>query len=100
MSRREAGADGALDSAAKRLERALAMLESRMVGLMSTAKAEAGGVFDHDRAKLASELDAARARERELRAAGQEAALALDRAIAEVRQALAAQAGDAQESGA
>jgi hypothetical protein len=85
---RDAGADGALDSAIRRLERATAMLETRLTGLMSSAKAEVGGLFDQDRAKLASELDAARARERELQAAGQQAAQALDQAIAEVRSAL------------
>jgi hypothetical protein len=92
MTRRETGVDGPLDMAAKRLERALATLEGRMVGLQSSA--DAGGLFDHDRSKLAAELDAARARERELQAAGQEAALALDRAIAEVREVLSAARGD------
>jgi hypothetical protein len=84
----DSGADGALDAAMRRLERATAMLETRLTGLMSTAKAEVGGLFDQDRAKLASELDAARGRERELQAAGQQAAEALDQAIAEIRAAL------------
>jgi hypothetical protein len=88
----DAGADGALDAAMRRLERATAMLETRLTGLMSTAKAEAGGLFDRDRANLASELDAARGRERELQAAGQQAAQALDQAIAEIRAALHAPA--------
>ena len=56
--------------------------------MVSTAKAEVGGLFDNDRAQLATELDAARARERELKAAGAEAAEALDKAIAEIRDAL------------
>jgi len=80
----------ALDAAQRRLELAVAKLESRMGGLMTTAKAEVGGLFDQDRSQLASELDAARARERELKAAGQEAAEALDKAIAEIRDALGA----------
>jgi hypothetical protein len=80
----------ALDAAARRLDLALAKLESRMGGMVSNAKAEVGGLFDQDRSHLAAELDAARARERELKAAGQEAAEALDRAIAEIRDALAA----------
>ena len=88
---REAGAESALDAAARRLDRAVSVLETRLGGLMSTAKAEVGGLFDQDRAKLAAELDAARGRERELQAAGREAALALDRAIVEVRAALARQ---------
>jgi hypothetical protein len=85
---REAEAEDVLDAAVRRLERATAMLESRMAGLLSTAKAEAGGLFDQDRAKLADELDAARGRERELQAAGQQAAQALDKAIAEIRAVL------------
>jgi len=80
--------DTALDAAARRLDLALAKLESRVGGMMTTAKAEVGGLFDHDRSQLAAELDAARARERELHAAGQEAAEALDRAITEIRDAL------------
>ena len=65
----EAG-DSALDLAARRLERAISMLESRMTERMAQVSAEAGGLFDQDRAKLASELDASRARERALKAAG------------------------------
>jgi hypothetical protein len=85
---REAGAESALDAAARRLDRAVSMLETRMAGLMSSAKAQVDGLFDLDRAKLAAELDAARSRERELQAAGQEAAIALDKAIVEIRSAL------------
>ena len=85
---RDASAETAMHAAARRLDRAVAMLESRLGALMSTAKAEAGDLFDQDRANLAFELDAARARERELKAAGEEAASALDRAIAEIRAAL------------
>jgi hypothetical protein len=82
----------ALDAAARRLDLALAKLESRLGGLVSNAKAEVGGLFDHDRSQLAAELDAARARERELKAAGAEAAAALDRAILEIRDALGSKA--------
>jgi cell division protein ZapA (FtsZ GTPase activity inhibitor) len=93
---RDATSETALDAAARRLDQALARLESRMGAAMTSAKAEAkaevGGLFDHDRSQLASELDAARARERELKAAGQEAAEALDRAIAEIRHALSSNA--------
>ena len=80
------GAENALDLAAKRLERALAMLEQK---LAATAKQAAdGGLFDQDRARLAAELDQARARERELEEAGAEASAALGRAITEIRAAL------------
>lgn len=78
----------ALDLAARRLERAVAMLESRMAEKMAVAGAEAGGLFDQDRARLAAELDAARARERALEEAGAQASDALGRAIAEIRAAL------------
>jgi hypothetical protein len=80
--------DSALDLAAKRLERALLMLEQRLAERLKQAGAEVGGLFDQDRAKLASELDEARARERALEEAGAEASAALGRAILEIRQAL------------
>ena len=83
----EAG-DSALDLAARRLERAISMLESRMADKMAQASAAAGGLFDQDRAKLATELDASRARERALEEAGAQASEALGRAIAEIRSAL------------
>jgi hypothetical protein len=78
----------ALDLAARRLERAVAMLESRMAEKMAVAGAEAGGLFDQDRARLATELDEARSRERALEEAGAQASEALGRAIAEIRAAL------------
>ena len=86
----EAGAEHGLDSAVRRLERAATLLESRLDMITQSAAAAAGGLFDQDRTKLAEELDAARGRERELLAAGEEAAQALDRAIAEIRQVLGA----------
>jgi hypothetical protein len=80
--------DSALEIAAKRLERAVFLLEQRLGERLKEAGAEAGGLFDQDRAKLAAELDEARARERALEEAGQEASEALGRAIVEIRQAL------------
>ena len=80
--------ESALDLAAKRLERAVAVLEQRLTEKLKQAGAEAGGLFDQDRATLASELDEARARERDLAAAGAEASAALGRAIVEIRAAL------------
>lgn len=80
--------ESALDLAARRLERAVAMLEQRLAERLKKAGAEAGGLFDQDRAKLAAELDEARARERALEEAGAEASAALGRAIAEIRAAL------------
>ena len=80
--------DSALELAAKRLESAVHVLEQRLSQRLKQAGAEAGGLFDQDRAKLAAELDASRARERELAEAGQQASHALGRAIAEIRAAL------------
>ena len=80
--------EAAVDDAARRLERAVAFLEARVGELSKRAEDGAGGAFDRDRSKLASELDAARAREHDLQAAGEAASRALDRAIADIREAL------------
>ena len=84
----DSGDEAPLEAAARRLERALALLDSRVKTLTDRAEASAGGLFDFDRSKLAAELDAARAREKELEEAGAQASEALDRAIAEIRSAL------------
>lgn len=81
--------ESALETAAKRLERAVLGLEQRLNHRVGEARAEAGGLFDLDRNRLAAELDHARAREKELEAAGAEASEALARAMAEIRAALA-----------
>jgi Domain of unknown function (DUF4164) len=80
--------DGTIETAAKRLERALALLEGRIQDLAARADGGAAGLFDLDRSQLASQLDVARARERELEAAGAEASHALARAIQGIRSAL------------
>jgi hypothetical protein len=80
--------ESALDTAMQRLDRALAQLELRVGALAAEAEGGNGELFDLDRAKLATELDAARARERELEAAGAQASEALGRAIAGIRAAL------------
>ncbi len=79
-------ADSALELAAKRLDRAIALLAQRL-GERSNNDT-AGGLFDQDRARLTAELDQARSRERDLEAAGAEASEALGRAITEIRAAL------------
>ncbi|WP_309092681.1 DUF4164 family protein [Phenylobacterium sp.] len=84
--------ESALDLAAKRLERAVHVLEQRLAEKLRQAGAEAGGLFDQDRAKLAAELDRAKARERELEEASAQASVALGKAIQEIRAALGAQA--------
>lgn len=90
--------DDALDQAARRLERAMAQLNDRFNRM--TGHSAVGGMFEDDRAKLATELDAARHRERELAEAGEQASQALGRAIAEIRAALAQPQDDNQEKGA
>ena len=84
----DSGDEAPLDAAARRLERALALLDGRVKALSERAEASAGGLFDYDRSKLASELDAARAREKELEEARAQASEALGRAIAEIKSAL------------
>jgi len=87
--------DSALDQAVKRLDRAVGLLEQRMK--QGAPSGGEGGLFDQDRARLAAELDQARAREKELEVAGAEASAALGRAIAEIQAALTP-AEDADES--
>jgi hypothetical protein len=86
----EPGTDDALERAARRLDQALGQLEQRLNGAGQSAGSE------EDRARLAAELDASRARERDLAQAGEQASQALGRAIAEIRAALA----QTQERGA
>ena len=86
------GAEAGLDAAIRRLDRALGGLEARLASRLETLKVHDADLFDHDRAQLASELDAARARERALEQVAAEASAALGRAAAEVRAALAAEA--------
>lgn len=78
-----------LDAAAKRLERAVALLETKMGVVKEEVRQSAGSLFDFDRAKLTEDLDVARSHERQLREAGEQASAALGRAISEIRGALA-----------
>jgi hypothetical protein len=78
-------AGGRLEAAVTRLERALGILDQRLAKRLAEAGAQAGDLFDQDRAKLAADLDAARARQRELEEAGMQASAALAAAIAELR---------------
>ena len=89
---REPAGDSALDLAVKRLERAVQQLEQGQTRRNAPTGAEANDAFDEDRAKLAAELNQARARERDLEEAGAQASAALGRAIAEIRAALNGQA--------
>ena len=83
---RDTAGESALELAARRLERAVALLEQRLAEKVK--QAANGGLFDQDRARLAEELDRSRARERALEEAGAEASAALGRAILEIRAAL------------
>ncbi|HEY9217703.1 MAG TPA: DUF4164 family protein [Phenylobacterium sp.] len=91
------GGDSALEMTIRRLDRAISLLEQRLADRVARAGADATGLFDQDRAKLAAELDQSRARERELEEAGAAASEALGRAIAEIKATLgeaAARAGE------
>jgi hypothetical protein len=81
----EAGQGAQLDVAIRRLERATAQLEQRLTHKLAEAGADAGGLFDRDRAQLAADLDACRGRQRELEEAGAQASDALAGAIAQIR---------------
>jgi hypothetical protein len=84
----EAGRDGRLDLAIRRLERAATLLEQRLTHRVAEAGANAGGLFDADRAQLAADLDAARGRQHDLETAGAEASAALGEAIEQITAAL------------
>ena len=93
------GEGNALELAARRLERAVAQLEQKLAAERAARPAEQagaaptrGGLFeaeaDAKAARLAVDLEAARAREKALEEAGEQASEALGRAIAEIRAAL------------
>ena len=86
----EAEAMSAMDAAIRRLDRAVGSLEARLSARLAALDGTDGDLFDRDRAELAAELDAARARERALEQVAAEASAALGRAAAEVRAALQA----------
>lgn len=82
-----------LDAAERELLAAIGRLESRLDGLFEKLDARKplereAEALRMDRARLASDLDAARARERELQMLADEASEALGAAISEVREAL------------
>jgi len=81
------GAEGALTLATRRLDAAVAALKERL------GRRQGGDLAEAERARLEADLDAARARERDLEAAGAQASEALTRAIADIRAALAGGAG-------
>lgn len=85
--------DSPLEAVATRLVAAIDSLEGRLDGLFERLEVQRSHVREAealrvDRARLASDLDAARARERELQRLADEASEALGAAISEVREAL------------
>ena len=80
---------GRLDVAIRRLERATSLLEQRLGHRVAEAGAQVGGLFDLDRARLAADLDESRARERELSDAATAALATVEKAMAEVKSAMA-----------
>jgi Domain of unknown function (DUF4164) len=84
----------ALHQAIKRLQDALdaldGVIEMRLEDNDSSAIADQVHAFSTDRARLASELDGARARSRELEGATREAARRLDDAMHAIRSLIAA----------
>lgn len=82
-----------MDAALQRLEAAIDRLEGRLDGMFErldgfrTHEREAEALR-RDRARLASDLDVAKAREKELQRLADEASEALGAAISEVREAL------------
>jgi hypothetical protein len=86
---------GGFDQAVKRVIDALdaldAALEQRFANdLGGGALTEQVHVFNIDRSRLASELDAARARTRELESSNREAARRIDEAMSAIRDVIAA----------
>jgi len=82
-----------MQDALRRLEAAIDRLEGRLDGLFARLDSHRGhereaDALRLDRSRLASDLDAARARERELQRLADEASEALGAAISEVREAL------------
>lgn len=74
-----------IDIAMKRMERAIALLEQRLERRVAEAGAQAGDILAQDRARLATDLDLSRARQRDLERAAEQAARALERAMIHIR---------------
>ena len=95
--------DDPLDAALTRFDSALERVEKMMARLRSKADAainasEEMGAYDADRARLADALDEARAREAALVDAAEEASMALDGAIRDLRAAAIAVEDDEDDA--
>jgi hypothetical protein len=95
-----ANRDGGFDQAVKRVMDALDALDSvleQRLGKDSDGKGSSGGslveqlhAFNTDRARLAAELDAVRARARDLESSNREAVRRIDEAMSAIRTVIAA----------
>jgi hypothetical protein len=83
--------ESALEAAVHRLDRAIGALEARLAARSAVRHDDDPDLFERDRAELAAQLEAARAREKALETVAAEASAALGRAAAEVRAALQAE---------
>jgi len=77
----DSAGQGRVESAIGRLDRAIDLLEQRLTRKLAEAGSQAGDLVAQDRARLAADLDQARARQHELEEAGSQASQALARAI-------------------
>lgn len=84
------------DSALERVEKVMARLRSKADAALSAS--EEMGAYDADRARLADALDEARAREAALVDAAEEASMALDGAIRDLRAAAIAVEDDEDDA--
>jgi len=91
MTNRTSGFDQAVKRVVDALDALDAVLEQRFAGVRrGGALTEQVHVFNVDRSRLASELDAARARTRELESSNREAMRRIDEAMSVIRAVIAA----------
>jgi len=91
MTNRTSGFDQAVKRVIDALDALDAVLEQRFANdLGGGALTEQVHVFNIDRSRLASELDAARARTRELESSNREAVRRIDEAMSAIRDVIAA----------
>jgi hypothetical protein len=91
MTNRTSGFDQAVKRVIDALDALDAALEQRFaIDLGGGALTEQVHVFNIDRSRLASELDAARARTRELESSNREAVRRIDEAMSAIRDVIAA----------
>jgi hypothetical protein len=90
MSNRAGGFDHAVKRVINALDALDAVLEQRFGSARGGGLTEQVHVFNIDRSRLASELDTARARTRELESSNREAVRRIDEAMSAIRAVIAA----------